>query len=96
MLVKLNSGRRAQVVPTQLLAPGSVLTRAAEVQAHCRLSVMFAVYDVHDTVARLRAHGAELLGEVAQFRASSCSATFAAPRASSLLRPNRSAEASWC
>jgi catechol 2,3-dioxygenase-like lactoylglutathione lyase family enzyme len=29
--------------------------------------VMFAVDDIHDTVARLRVHGAELLGEVAQF-----------------------------
>ena len=29
--------------------------------------VMFAVDDVDDTVARLRAHGAELLGEVAQY-----------------------------
>ena len=28
--------------------------------------VMFAVDDIDDTVARLRAHGAELLGEVAQ------------------------------
>jgi catechol 2,3-dioxygenase-like lactoylglutathione lyase family enzyme len=27
--------------------------------------VMFAVDDIHDTVARLRAHGAELLGEAA-------------------------------
>jgi len=26
---------------------------------------MFAVDDIHDTVARLGAHGAELLGEVA-------------------------------
>ena len=38
MLVKLNSGRRAQVVPAQLLPPDSALTRAAEVQAHRRLS----------------------------------------------------------
>jgi hypothetical protein len=38
MLVKLNSGRRAQVAPTQLLPPDSALTRAAEVQAHRRLS----------------------------------------------------------
>jgi len=38
MLVKLNSGRRAQVVPTQLLPPSSALTRAAQVQAHRRLS----------------------------------------------------------
>ncbi len=29
--------------------------------------VMFAVDDIEDTVARLRAHGAELLGEVAQY-----------------------------
>ena len=29
--------------------------------------VMFVVDDIDDTVARLRAHGAELLGEVAQY-----------------------------
>jgi catechol 2,3-dioxygenase-like lactoylglutathione lyase family enzyme len=29
--------------------------------------VMFAVEDIDDTVARLREHGAELLGEVAQY-----------------------------
>ena len=29
--------------------------------------VMFAVDDIQDTVARLRTHGAELLGEVAQY-----------------------------
>jgi catechol 2,3-dioxygenase-like lactoylglutathione lyase family enzyme len=29
--------------------------------------VMFAVDDIDDTVARLRGHGAELLGEVAQY-----------------------------
>ena len=29
--------------------------------------VMFAVGDIDDTVARLRGHGAELLGEVAQY-----------------------------
>ena len=29
--------------------------------------VMFAVDDIHDTLTRLRAHGAELLGEVAQY-----------------------------
>jgi predicted enzyme related to lactoylglutathione lyase len=28
---------------------------------------MFAVDDVEDVVARLRAHGAELVGEIAQF-----------------------------
>jgi catechol 2,3-dioxygenase-like lactoylglutathione lyase family enzyme len=30
-------------------------------------SVMFAVESVDDTIARLRAHGAELVGEVAQY-----------------------------
>jgi len=30
-------------------------------------SVMFAVESVNDTVARMRAHGAELVGEVAQY-----------------------------
>lgn len=29
--------------------------------------VMFAVDDIEDTVARLRPHGAELLGEIARF-----------------------------
>jgi catechol 2,3-dioxygenase-like lactoylglutathione lyase family enzyme len=29
--------------------------------------IMFAVDDIDDTIARLRAHGAELLGEVAQY-----------------------------
>jgi len=29
--------------------------------------VMFAVDDIQDTVARLRGHGAELIGEVAQY-----------------------------
>ena len=32
--------------------------------------VMFAVDDIDDTVTRLRAHGAELLGEVAQYESS--------------------------
>ncbi|WP_328315614.1 VOC family protein [Streptomyces sp. NBC_00388] len=32
--------------------------------------VMFAVDDIDDTVARLRGHGAELLGEVAQYESS--------------------------
>src|SRR5438128_7728894 len=30
--------------------------------------VMFAVDDIDDTIARLRGHGAELLGEVAQYQ----------------------------
>ncbi len=45
-------------------------------------SVMFAVDDVDDAVARLRAHGAELVGGVAQYEDSYRLATSAAPRAS--------------
>ncbi len=56
--------------------------------------VMFAVDDINDTVARLRAHGAELLGEGHSTRACSCCATCAAPRASSSPWPSRSADAS--
>ena len=29
--------------------------------------IMFAVNEIHDVVARLRSHGAELLGEIAQY-----------------------------
>ena len=29
--------------------------------------IMFAVEDIHDVVARLRSHGAELVGEIAQY-----------------------------
>ena len=55
--------------------------------------VLFAVDDIDDTVARQRAHGAELLGGGA-YESISGSATSAAPRASSSPWPNRSADAS--
>jgi hypothetical protein len=38
MLVRLNSGRRAQVAPSVLVPPGSALTRAAVEEAHRRLT----------------------------------------------------------
>jgi catechol 2,3-dioxygenase-like lactoylglutathione lyase family enzyme len=41
--------------------------RKAPVNALGYLRVMFAVEDVDDTVARLRQHGAELVGEVVQY-----------------------------
>ena len=47
-----------------------------------------------DTVARLRAHGAELFGEVARYKSIFRPATCAAPRASSSHWLNRSADAS--
>lgn len=41
--------------------------RRAPVNALGYLRVMFAVEDLHDTLARLRPHGAELVGEVVQY-----------------------------
>ena len=41
--------------------------RNAPVNALGYLRVMFAVEDIGDTLARLRRHGAELVGEVAQY-----------------------------
>jgi catechol 2,3-dioxygenase-like lactoylglutathione lyase family enzyme len=41
--------------------------RTAPVNALGYLRVMFAVDDVDETVARLRTHGAELVGEVVQY-----------------------------
>ena len=49
---------------------------------------------VDDTVARLRAHGAELLGEVAQFESIFRLCYLRGRRASSSPWPNRSADAS--
>src|SRR4051812_19814582 len=40
---------------------------AAPVNALGYLRAMFAVEDIDDTLARLRAHGAELVGELAQY-----------------------------
>jgi predicted enzyme related to lactoylglutathione lyase len=56
--------------------------------------VMFAVNDIDDTVARLRAHGAELLGEVAQYESIFLLCYLRGPRASSSPWLSRSADAS--
>jgi catechol 2,3-dioxygenase-like lactoylglutathione lyase family enzyme len=54
---------------SRFLAPPVVADhRRAPVNALGYLRVMFAVDDVDDTLARLVAHGAELVGEVAQYR----------------------------
>lgn len=53
---------------SRFLAPPVVADhRTAPVNALGYLRVMFAVDDVHATLARLRPHGAELVGEVAQY-----------------------------
>jgi catechol 2,3-dioxygenase-like lactoylglutathione lyase family enzyme len=56
--------------------------------------VMFAVDDIHDTVARCAPTAPNSSARWHSTRASSCSATSAAPRASSSPWPNRSADAS--
>lgn len=55
---------------------------------------MFAVEDIDDVVARLRSHGAELVGEIAQLKTATGSASCVALRASSSDSPSNSAEAS--
>jgi catechol 2,3-dioxygenase-like lactoylglutathione lyase family enzyme len=47
--------------------PDAVKTEPAPSNALGIRRIMFAVDDVDDTVARLRAHGVELVGEVAQY-----------------------------
>ena len=54
---------------SRFLAPPVVADhRNAPVNALGYLRVMFAVEDVDDTLARLRRHGAELVGEVVQYK----------------------------
>lgn len=53
---------------SRFLAPAVVADhRAAPVNALGYLRVMFAVENLDDTLARLRKHGAELVGEVTQY-----------------------------
>src|SRR5918997_6451059 len=54
---------------SQFLAPPTVADhRNAPVNALGYLRVMFAVDDIDDTLARLRRHGAQLVGEVVQYQ----------------------------
>jgi catechol 2,3-dioxygenase-like lactoylglutathione lyase family enzyme len=53
---------------SRFLTPPAVSDhRNAPVNALGYLRMMFAVDDIDDTLARLRAHGAELVGELAQY-----------------------------
>ena len=54
--------------------------------------IMFAVDDLDDVIARLRNHGAELVGGIAQYEDGSSSASCVAPRASSSDWPSSSVE----
>ncbi len=54
---------------SRFLAPATVADhRSAPVNALGYLRVMFAVDDIDETLARLRTHGAELVGEVTQYQ----------------------------
>src|SRR5512142_708239 len=60
--------RHSRLEISRFLTPPTVADhRNAPVNALGYLRVMFAVQDIDDTVARLRSHGAELVGEVAQY-----------------------------
>ena len=53
---------------SRFLRPPTVADhRNAPVNALGYLRIMFAVEDIDDTLARLRSHGAELVGELAQY-----------------------------
>jgi catechol 2,3-dioxygenase-like lactoylglutathione lyase family enzyme len=53
---------------SRFLTPPAVADhRNAPVNALGYLRIMFTVEDIDDTLARLRPHGAELVGEVAQY-----------------------------
>jgi catechol 2,3-dioxygenase-like lactoylglutathione lyase family enzyme len=56
--------------------------------------IMFAVDDIEDVLTRLGAHGAELIGEVAQYDDSYLLCYVRGPKASSSRWPNNSAEPS--
>ncbi len=58
------SAGSGQVLPAD---GGQSWTKNAPVNTLGIRRIMFAVDDIEDVLARLRAHGAELIGEVAQY-----------------------------
>src|SRR4029453_5025191 len=66
MMVTPDGHSRLEI--SRFLTPPAVADhRNAPVNALGYLRIMFAVEDLDDTLARLRAHGAELVGELAQY-----------------------------
>ena len=60
--------RHSRLEISRFLTPPAVADhRNAPVNALGYLRIMFAVEDIDDTLARLRPHGAELVGELAQY-----------------------------
>ncbi len=66
MMVTPDGHSRLEI--SQFLSPPVVADhRNAPVNALGYLRVMFAVTDINDTIARLKKHGAELIGEVVNY-----------------------------
>ena len=66
MMVTPDGHSRIEI--SRFLTPPAVADhRNAPVNALGYLRIMFAVEDIDDTLARLRPHGAELVGELAQY-----------------------------
>ena len=59
MVLRMDSGRRSSIDPTSLVPPDSPLVGIRR--------ITFTVDDIDDVVARLRGHGGELVGEIAQY-----------------------------
>jgi hypothetical protein len=66
--------------------------RKAPANALGMRGILFAVEDIDDVVARLRRHGAELVGEIAQYEDSYRLCFLRGPRASSSDWPSSSPE----
>ena len=76
---------------SRFLAPPVVSDhRNAPVNSFGYLRVMFTVEDIDDTLARVREHGAELVGEWCSTKTRIGSATSEAPKESSLGSPKSS------
>ena len=69
----------SRIERTKFHAPAAIRTepKNAPVNALGLRRIMFAVDDIKDVLARLRAHGAELVGEVAQYEDWTCLAASA-------------------
>ena len=90
MMRTLDGHSRLEI--SRFLTPPAVADhRKAPVNALGYLRIMFAVEDIEDTLARLRPHGAELVGELAQYEDKYGSVTSEALRGSSSGCPSRSA-----
>jgi catechol 2,3-dioxygenase-like lactoylglutathione lyase family enzyme len=82
---------------SRFLAPPAVADhRKAPVNALGYLRVMFAVDDIDETLEKLRKRGAQLVGEVVQYKTRIGSATSAGLKGSSSDSPKNSAERNWC